>query len=226
MILQKESLINHESAASRREHDHEAWEPDWIRSVFACVFRCNNEACNEPVACSGAGRVNNFEGEDEELGWVQVSEDVFTPHYFFPSLVLMDLPKACPESVTEYLRESFALSFADPGAALNCARTAVEALMTALGIKRFALTKGKKRPLSLHQRLQLLPPKYQEQKDLLLAVKWLGNAGSHDGDKAATADVMLAYDLLEHVLSEIYEGKVKKLKAMAKKVNKKKGPAK
>ncbi|KWF02164.1 hypothetical protein WL80_28890 [Burkholderia ubonensis] len=116
--------------------------------------------------------------------------------------------------------------FADAGAALNCARTAVEALLTALGIKRFTLANGKKRPINLHQRIQLMPPKYQEQKDLLLAVKWLGNAGSHSGHEPTMADVRVAYDLLEHALSEIYESKGKKLKAVASKVNKKKGPAK
>ncbi len=37
-------------------------------------------------------------------------------------------------------------------------------------------------------------------------------------------DVMDAYELTEHVLQEIYEPRIKKLKAIAKKVNKKKGP--
>lgn len=32
------------------------------------------------------------------------------------------------------------------------------------------------------------------------------------------------YDLVEHVLSEIYDSKTKKLQAITKKVNKKKGP--
>ena len=39
-------------------------------------------------------------------------------------------------------------------------------------------------------------------------------------------DVMDAYELTEHILEEIYETKSKKLKAIAKKVNKKKGPSK
>ena len=37
---------------------------------------------------------------------------------------------------------------------------------------------------------------------------------------------MDAYELTEHILQEIYEPKLKKLKDIAKKVNKKKGPAK
>lgn len=225
LTLDKKSLIKRETAASAAARAHEAWEPDWIRNVFACVFVCNNPGCTEQVACTGVGHADVVdEYEDEDRGWTRSIEEPLTPKYFHPPLVLMDVPSKCPEKVTGYLHESFALSFADPSAALNSARTAVEALMTALGIKRFAIVRGKQKAISLHQRIQLLPTKYQEQKDLLLAVKWLGNAGSHDGEKATTADVSITYDLLEHVLSEIYEGKGKKLRAMAKKVNKKKGP--
>jgi hypothetical protein len=225
LALVQNSLTNQETAASRREHDHDAWEPDWIRSVFACVFRCNNDKCLEPVACSGFGQVDRFSYEDED-GWEEVTEEQLTPHYFHPPLVMMDIPTKCPEKVASRLAESFALFFADAGAALNSVRSSVEALMTAMGVKRFNVVRNKQRPLSLHQRIQLLPPKYQEQKDMLLAVKWLGNAGSHNGDKPTVADVRTAYDLMEHVLSEIYEAKGKQLKALAKKVNKKKGPVK
>ncbi|WP_431256645.1 DUF4145 domain-containing protein [Roseateles chitinivorans] len=167
-----------------------------------------------------------FEYEDEEHGWAQSSDDQFTPKYFSPALVLMDIPIKCPDEATAHLMESFAIFFADPGAALNCTRAAVEAVLTDLGIKRFVVVKGKRKPVNLHQRIQLLPPKHAELKDMLLAVKWLGNAGSHDGEKPNSGDVRTTYDLLEHALSEIYEAKAKKLKAIAKRVNKKKGPLK
>jgi hypothetical protein len=169
--IDEKLLIKKETAESIKDHSHEAWEPEWIRSVFACIFHCDNAACNEPVACNGIGRVDCFEYEDEDVGWSQSIEERFIPHHFQPPLMLMDIPKACPEKVKEYLRESFALFFADPSAALNSARTAVEALMTALGVKRFTIVKGKQRSINLHQRIQLLPPKYEEQKTLLLAVK-------------------------------------------------------
>jgi len=61
---------------------------------------------------------------------------------------------------------------------------------------------------------------------MILAIKWLGNAGSHGHAEVTMDDVMDAYELTEHILEEIYEPKLKKLKAIAKKVNKKKGPVK
>ncbi|MBI5279059.1 MAG: DUF4145 domain-containing protein [Burkholderiales bacterium] len=167
-----------------------------------------------------------MEYEDDDHGWIQAGEDRFTPQYFSPSLILMDIPGKCPATARIHFEESFALFFADPGAALNSARAGLEAVLTHLGIKRFIVSKGKRRPLSLHQRILMLPPKFSSLADLLLAAKWLGNAGSHDGTSPTQADVRVMYDLLEHVLSEIYEGKTKKLKAIAKKVIRKKGPVK
>jgi Domain of unknown function (DUF4145) len=226
LALAPKTLVHKETPESLREHDHEAWEPDWIRYVFSCIFECTNADCKEVTSCCGEGQVAFFEYEDEEHGWAQSSDDRFTPKYFNPPLVLMDIPKNCPPEATSHLIESFALFFADPGAALNCTRAAVEAVLTNFGIKRFVLVKGKRKPVNLHQRIQLLPPKFDELKDMLLAVKWLGNAGSHDGEKPNVGDVRTTYDLLEHALSEIYEAKGKKLKAIAKKVNKKNGPLK
>lgn len=226
LTLSKESLISKQDAESRRGQDHEAWDLDWVRLVFSCVFHCSNQNCKQPVACSGTGWVEVNDYTDDDGDWAQDIEERYKPKFFHPALKLIDFPEKCPQNVVEYLCESFALVYANPGAALNSARTALEALMTALGVNRFSVGKGKKTAIKLHQRIHLLPEKYKDQRDMLLAVKWLGNAGSHDGDKASTADVMLAYEMLEHVLSEIYEEKSKKLKALAAAVNRNKGPAK
>lgn len=68
---------------------------------------------------------------------------------------------------------------------------------------------------------------YAQLKDLILAIQWRGNAGSHDGAaEASLDDVMDSYEFTEHFLQEIYAAKASKLKALAKKVNKKKGPVK
>jgi hypothetical protein len=38
---------------------------------------------------------------------------------------------------------------------------------------------------------------------MIYAIKWLGNAGSHDGDAVSMDDVMDSYELLEHILEEL-----------------------
>jgi hypothetical protein len=96
--------------------------------------------------------------------------------------------------------------------------------LTELGVKRFNTKNGKRIFLTLHSRISLLPAKHSELGQLFLAIKWLGNAGSHADSPINVDDVMDAYDLLDHALQELYEQKAKKVNALAKKINKKKGP--
>lgn len=59
---------------------------------------------------------------------------------------------------------------------------------------------------------------------MLFAVKWLGNAGSHEGTELSANDVLDAYEIMEHLLEEIYSQRSTRLQAIAKRVNRNKGP--
>ena len=178
------------------------------------------------VSTIGTGSVDWDIAETEHGEPDQVFADFFLPKFFQPHLNIFNIPAACPSDVAEALRESFSLVFANPSAASNSVRIAVEHLLTNLKIRRFDVVNGKKRYINLHRRIALLPAKYAEHKDLLVAIKWLGNAGSHATDAISLDDVLDAYELTQHILEEIYNTKTKTLKTLAKKVNKKKGPVK
>ncbi|WP_414553373.1 DUF4145 domain-containing protein [Stenotrophomonas forensis] len=193
--------------------------------IFSCTFVCDAKDCKQPVACTGTGSAEQNNGVDENGEWAEEVEEIFTPVFFNPPLRLMDFPASCPAIVSQYLCESFALAYANPPAALNAARTALEALMNELKVKRFQVSKSTRRPISLHNRIKLLPDKFNEEKELLTAVKWLGNSGSHDGDRASTADVFVAYEMLEQALFGIYDDRSERLKKVAAKVNRRKGLA-
>jgi hypothetical protein len=219
LTLKKESFFSDERCYSR-DHGHEAWDPEWIEYTYSCLLYCGNEKCKEVVASSGVGSVDWSMGQDENGEYQEFYEDYFKPKHFQPALKLITLPSDCPESVKSLIEDSFCLFFQSPSAAANCIRAAVEQLLTELKIKRFNSTNGKRRIISLHQRIALLPNHYSEVRDLILAIKWLGNAGSHSQDALTMDDVLDAYELLEHVLQEIYAQKAKKMKALAKKINK------
>ena len=209
---------------SREARDYEAWDPDWIEYSYSGMLRCSNDQCKECVATSGVGGVDidvvfGHGGEPEQT-WA----DFFRPKYFEPPLAIIDLPTECPASVSEPLEESFRLFFSSPASASNNVRIALESLLTELGIKRYAVKNSKRQFLSLHSRIGLLPAKYSELRDLLFAIKWLGNAGSHADSVVTLDDVMDAYELIDHVLQELYAQRSKKAKDLAKLVNKKKGP--
>jgi hypothetical protein len=213
-----------ETRSSREAHDHEAWDPDWIRYSYACLLECSNDSCKEIVASTGRGSVDYDVKFDRNGEPDYEYADFFRPLFFDPPLTLFEIPGECPASVGLELENSFAQFFASPSAALNFARSAIEALVTHLGVKRFQVQGGKRRPISLHARINLLPAQYVNVKELLLAIKWLGNAGSHPGAEISADDVLDAYELIEHVLLELFGGKSKAMKALAKKVNKRKGP--
>lgn len=224
LALQPKSLIFQETLESLAEQNYEGWEPEWVSYVFSCMFVCSNAGCQEHVACSGRGNLERADYQDED-GWHEETTAYFTPLYFQPSLILMDIPDNCALDVSKHLHQSFELFFASPAAALNCARGAIEALLTDLGVPTIEKNKsGGDKRINLHQRIELLPTAQQDVKDILLATKWLGNAGSHDGEAPVIDDVLDAYSLLEHALSEIYINKRGALKALAKRVNSLKGP--
>jgi len=211
---------------SREAHSHEAWDPEWIEHIYTCILVCTDDKCKEVVVSSGIGSVSWEFFEDDDGQSESVFIEYFRPKLFDPHLRLIHIPKSCPKTVTTKLNESHKLFFLSPSAAANNVRAAIEELLTELKIKRFSNSNGKRRPISLHQRIKLLPPKYAQYIDMMLAIKWLGNAGSHAYGEITMDDVMDAYELTEHILQEIYEPKITKLRAIAKKVNKKKGPAK
>ena len=76
---------------------------------------------------------------------------------------------------------------------------------------------------TLHRRIELLPPKYTHIKELYLAIKWLGNSGSHSDDKLSFDNIFDGYDMLSFILDELYNSQEKHAKKLAKIINAKKG---
>ncbi|HTF94735.1 MAG TPA: DUF4145 domain-containing protein [Cellvibrio sp.] len=226
LLIVDKTFVSRELALSKRGKDHPEWDPDWIQYTYSCMLECSNEKCKEVVANIGSGRVDWDVELDEEGIPEQVYSDYFKPLYFYPHLMLIKIPANTPEEVKSSLEKSFNLFFASPASAANNVRIAVEELLTSLGVKRYLTIKGKRRFITLHERISLLPVKYNELKDLFLAVKWLGNAGSHSGETLSVDDVMDSYEIIEHILGEIFEEKSSKVKAIAKKIIKAKGPKK
>lgn len=230
--IKKDSFTREESAYSLKnslknsEYGYLALE---LSYVYTCILVCSNEDCNEVVVSTGTGGISPEFDEGGEL--IEEEVDYLCPKYFQPSLKIIQIPQKCSQNLTNSLNESFKLFFSSPSSAANNVRIALEELLTALNVNRFTISKhnttskGKRKPISLHHRIENLPYKYSDFKEMILAIKWLGNAGSHSHDEITTNDILDAYELLEHVLNGIYQPTTKRLAAIARKVNKKKGPA-
>ncbi|HBV1378405.1 TPA: DUF4145 domain-containing protein [Klebsiella pneumoniae] len=197
------------------KHRSEDWfEPDMHRSIFSCMARCSRTQCGEVVACSG-------DSGWEQQGWDDGSSDYgyyqwYHPKTFFPPLHPFELPAKCPEEITEPLQASFSIFLMQPGAAANLIRISVERMLTAMGVDE-KNEKGKR--IVLHTRLGMLPALYELFKGPLMAIKFLGNAGSHSYDKVKIKDIEDAFEIMEYVVSDLFSGRRESVEVLTKRLS-------
>ena len=223
LTLKKQSLTYTETRASREQRYEPDWEPTNVRYVFSGVFQCSNQICQEQFASCGRGLVSEGYTYDEDGDTVIVYGEEFHPEYFYPSLLIFNIPRTCPRSVADHIRESFRLFFSDPGASANHIRKCIEAILTDKGVKRYTIVNGMRKAIPLHQRILLYESKNRAVAERLLAVKWLGNVGSHTGDTTRD-DVLDGYEILETVLDDLYVGHARELQRKVSLLLRHKGP--
>ena len=214
-----------ELADSRQITKREDLDPVSINYSYSAMFECNNEACKECVSSCGRGNVIEDYTYDEDGHPDLDYSTVFTPEYFHPSLIILSIPLECPTEVAEEITSSFKLFFCDPAASANHVRKCIENILTDKGVKRFRMSSGKRRFVGLHQRITLYQSGQPDVTERLLAIKWLGNEGSHAGE-ITRDDVLDAYEILETVIDDLYVGYGKSVKKKVAVINKRKRPLK
>lgn len=220
------SFLYTESKNSLYTRRDEAWEPEWISYIYSCQFICTNPECEDTVANVGTGSVDDdytYDSHGEPNGMKYY--DFFQPTYFLPHLNIFKIAKNTPDDIKASIHESFKLFFVSPSSSSNHLRIALEKLLDFLKVRRFETKNGKRLPINLHRRIDLLPTRYSSFKDLFFAIKWLGNRGSHS-DEISIDDVMDAYDIFENILDEFFDNRTEKTIKIARQINKTKGRGK
>ncbi|WP_446029131.1 DUF4145 domain-containing protein [Lelliottia amnigena] len=215
MTLQilKESFVRKSTRSTRLNQAEDWYEPEHDVSVFSCMASCTRKQCQEVVACSGTSTV--------ELDWdEQHSRDVYhyvnKPASFIPALHPFTIAEKCPEEIAEALEAAFSVFLVQPGAAANLIRISVEAMMTAMGV---ADRNDKDKRIFLHQRLENLPPIYVAYKEPLMAIKFLGNAGSHSFDGVKVSDIEDAFEIMEYVVNDLFSGRKESVEVLTRRLN-------
>lgn len=217
-LLQK-SLIYKETIESERAHKREEWDPDWIRYTFTAWGECRHPSCKQEFAIAGTGGVAPDYGEDGNYEW----QDYFSPMTCHPMPDMFDFPAKSPDEVKEELRAAFAIFWLHQAACAGRIRVALECLMNHLGVpKRKKDKNGKYSDLSLHARIDAFAKHEPTIGPHLMALKWLGNAGSHNREVSQN-DLLDAFEIMEHALGEIIDRRSAKVAALAKKLTKKHG---
>lgn len=153
----------------------------------------------------------------------------------WPSLPIIQIPPTCDKGISEELRCAFDVFWIDAAACLNHIRQATELILTMLKVPRTTLatrrpgaTSARRVDLSLHSRIDKLKsarPKLADLCERLMAVKHLGNAGSHPGE-VTREDVFDGFDIMERILDDLYSNNDSNLAKIVREINSRKKPRK
>lgn len=217
LLLQKGTFARHVTNESNKNQPEHGYVPELMEYTFACWLKCAAPKCGEMVAVVGKGHDEPTWDDEQGMDW----EECFVPKFAWPMPPIFAIPKACPEPVAREIHASFQAFWSDRSAAASRLRVAIERLLDEIGIRRRRVTAKKKiEELTLHQRIELMAKTSPEVGTSLMAIKWLGNTGSHDGSVGAK-DVLDAYEIFDPTLDTILGERAKRVSKLAKQLTKK-----
>ena len=205
------------SKESKFYFDHVDGDPEQICGVFTLRLVCARSVCKEAVSCLGSFKMVQDEYPDEGKPYFHM----LSPMFFTPTIHLFGCSPNLPDTIKKPLVSSFSLFWAHPNASGNSLRISVEALMDWRGVKKLGTDR---KPIKLHHRIVEFQKKEPDLGSKLLAVKWLGNSGSHLSG-LERKDVINGYLLFSYVLEQMFERRLERLTKLAKRINRREGPA-
>ena len=213
-----------ETQQSKSIHDEDFWEPIYIKYRFHGTLKCQN--CSDSISFIGNGYLDHFQYyDDHENQLIDEYNKVFHPLFFYPPLRLFQVNKKCPKEIVAVIEDSFGLYWNDLPSCANKIRTSLEMLMNFLKVKKTFIQGGKRKKMTLHNRIEIFKNSKPEIAKFLLAIKWIGNTGSHIG-KLEKIDILETYEILEHSLNKLFDNTDAKLKKITKEIIKRKGTRK
>jgi len=187
------------NAGTQNNQDEEWWDYEYAGYIFMGLLKC--AACNEHVTVSGTGDVCQDYTEDG-TSWEYTL--FLTPTYFNPPLKVIN-PKTgdnVPFEITQLLHKAHEVCWADPDSALNRLRAIVEEILDFKGVSR---TRTDGRYLSLHRRIEMFTdPNFEQVKKALLAVKYVGNDGSHGFSGASRKELLEIFSIVNFCLEKVF----------------------
>ncbi|HDQ4152932.1 DUF4145 domain-containing protein [Pseudomonas aeruginosa] len=215
--LVEEEFMPSCTAYTRIHRGEDWWGPECEELIFRLTLKCPR--CDDLVFVHGDGYIDEEITTEGEHDWSKRWVSYYQPKNFFPPLKFIDCPAATPREVQASLNSASCLYYSHPAAACNCLRMAAEDILTSLGV---AIPEAGEF-VSFGNRIKQLPEKSTEY-NLLDAVRWLGNAGSHSGSKITHKDAEHAFTVIDLLIEEVYSDRKKKIHELAAAIREHKGP--
>jgi len=196
-------------------------EPASLDGSFVYMAVCDRKECGELICLCGD---HEHKAEHDTLGGPTNLHIELKPKFICPAPNIFRIPGPCRALIRDEVRAAFQLFWCDPGACANRIRNAVELVLSDLGIPRFRIGKGRRNRLTLHDRIKLFESKDAEQAHALMALKWLGNAGSHPAGEVSKDDALDGFEILDHVLQERYVQHRSAISRLSRAIIRRRGP--
>lgn len=212
--------IKKESNWSTAHHNQDWFDPEMIREQFISLKHCQNDDCGQYVSISGKASPEQTYDDFGQTVW----DTMYSPNFVEPAPYFFQIPEHCPVLVKKELEKAFCLFWLDLASCANSLRIAVELLLTELGVKRVYNSKGKRRTYNLHSRIDFYRDDNKQAGDLLEAIKWIGNTGSHAPNFELTREgIIEAFEFFEAAIKLVNNKEERDIQKRAKKVNNRKG---
>ncbi len=215
--LRLQALEELETVESKRKGRYA--NPTDYSGRFHGWLKCDRAGCGEPAVVAGNAAIEPDWDDKGEQSW----QTIYRPVVISPAPPMFVPPKRCPEEVQGELVRAFGLYWGDPTAAGNALRSCVEQILTRRNVPRYATSpRGKRQRLTLHSRIEKLQKADDEAGKALMAVKWIGNEGSHGALK--DEDVLDALDVIEDVIDRFWGDRKRTLARLVAQVNRRRRP--
>jgi hypothetical protein len=209
--FENSSLKSEQTTTSKKDCREIGFRDELIEYRFIGIFRCLNWDCKDLICVQGLvthenrGDYNHI-ADDYIDNWTEVYE----PLFFTPPLNLFEIKDKCPPEIKVEIRKSFSLFWNDLSSCVNKIRVVVEMLMDDQKIptEKDNNKKTKKIRILLQERIELFGSTNPDIANHLLAIKFIGNLGSHVGD-VQRQDVIDSFDILEYSLEKLYDDREK-----------------
>lgn len=215
-----------EAESHPADRSHPAWEPEWIHGTFSAPGECENPNCRQSVQVVGDYKVDysrkSFRADDpyEERGPSYSS--FYSVAQIHPPLLLMPIPRAAPDEVRDGVLRASRVLFADAGLAATALRTIVERFMTSEGIASTTSRGGFRSARERVEEWRKADSKRDAVAALFDAIRWLGNAGTHEDADVTMDEVLFGASCLDEAFHRLYTGP--NIDAQAQSINAARGP--
>lgn len=209
-----DNFESHKSIASRDDLD---WEPLWIWGFFHGVLACPRTPCGNKHTVVGKWTVDYDPGSDEG-GYTEY----YSVNYILPALPLMNYPDGVPDRIRDPIAAASLVLLSDASAAANRIRVAIEALLDCQRVRKYPVG-SRSTPLTTHARIEKFETKNPDAAAQLMAMKWIGNIGSHEREVLPLSLVLDGIEHFARAIELIYDPREEALRRRAALINQLRG---